>query len=375
MKYYAVIGAGFGDEGKGLVTSSLALTLAKPIVVRYNGGHQAGHTVCTGEFRHVFSNFGSGTLFDVPTLWSRFCTFDPVAAAHECNMLRSNGFKPKLYVDLNCPVVTPYDMRWNQRFEGKNNHGTTGVGFGQTLQREQDHYHLKVRDLFYPEVFEEKLKLIHEYYGEPWGEIFVEPLEIIKNYNKAIADLNQCVEYIDTFYQYDDLFEHFDSIIFEGAQGLMLDQEIGFFPHVTRSNTGLKNIMTLMKEWYLETELLDVIYVTRSYLTRHGKGLLPGESGNYHLKLKNIENETNVQNEHQGKLRYAPLNLPLLKYAIESDLGSVVSDPPNYHYLAITCQDQLHIPKALISSYLKIGFDRIIEFHGPESCRINQIEV
>jgi adenylosuccinate synthase len=81
----AVLGAGFGDEGKGLVTDWLCRSCAKPLVIRFCGGQQAGHTVAANGLRHVFSNFGAGTLRGVPTYFSRFCTIDPVGMINELN--------------------------------------------------------------------------------------------------------------------------------------------------------------------------------------------------------------------------------------------------------------------------------------------------
>ncbi len=369
---YAVIGAGFGDEGKGLVTSSLALTVDKPLIVRYNGGHQAGHTVCTGARYHTFSNLGSGTLFDVPTLWSRFCTVDPIALAFEANELFSQGFRPRMYIDLNCPVTTPYDVAANHMDNRMTNHGTVGVGFGQTLQRETDHYHFKVRDLLYPVAGLEKLKALHGYYGSPnvnFGELLETPEEVLKAYLKAMNKIITFASFVDTSADYDLITDTYKNFIFEGAQGLMLDQEIGFFPQVTRSNTGLKNIHVLLRELGT-TYRINPIYVTRSYLTRHGKGPLPGEDPTFKSSLKNIENEANKDGGFQGIFRYAPLNPELLKYAIASDLGSSPEYSIDKITLAVTCLDQ-HTPAVdLVSLKRQVGALDLIPFASPISKRI-----
>ena len=74
MKNFVIIGLGFGDEGKGLITDYFCSKLKNPLVIRFSGGHQVGHTVIYNDIRHMFSNFGSGTLRNIPTYWSKFCT-------------------------------------------------------------------------------------------------------------------------------------------------------------------------------------------------------------------------------------------------------------------------------------------------------------
>src|SRR5262249_22055292 len=105
-------------------------------------------------------------------------------------------------------------------------------------------------------------------------------------------------------------------VIFEGAQGLELDQEYGAFPHVTRSHTGLRNIMALAPE--LGVVALDVQYMTRAYKTRHGAGPLPGELGCRPSPY--VQDETNIPNEFQETLRFAPLDPLCLRDAIQHDL-------------------------------------------------------
>lgn len=128
-----VIGLGFGDEGKGMVTDFLCSHLpSSKIVTRFSGGHQAGHTVELKGYRHVFSNFGSGTLRGIPTYWSERCTVDPIGLVNELTILLNQGFKPRLYINQNCPITTPYDKSVQQikNREGVNQFNTCGVGFG-----------------------------------------------------------------------------------------------------------------------------------------------------------------------------------------------------------------------------------------------------
>src|SRR5207302_346428 len=128
------------------------------------------------------------------------------------------------------------------------------------------------------------------------------------------------------------------AVIFEGAQGLLLDQDRGWFPHVTRSNTGLKNVVALAHEAGIAA--LDVIYATRAYMTRHGAGPLPHEIAT--LPTPRVRDDTNLPNPHQGSLRFAWLDLDLLATTIAPDLGDArAAGLPATHRLAITCLDQI----------------------------------
>src|SRR6266436_2186871 len=108
MRARAVIGANFGDEGKGLVTDYLCATQGAGMVVRYNGGAQAGHTVVPPDrkYRHVFHHFGSGTMCGVPTFLSQFFVCNPLACMYEANELLALGVNPVLYAHPNCLVTT-----------------------------------------------------------------------------------------------------------------------------------------------------------------------------------------------------------------------------------------------------------------------------
>ena len=114
MNNKVVIGAGFGDEGKGLFTDYLCRNCENPLIIRFSGGQQAGHTVVADGLHHVFSNFGSGTLQGAPSYFSRFCTIDPVGIMNELDILMDKVMSPKLFIDVRCPVTTPYDIRRNQ---------------------------------------------------------------------------------------------------------------------------------------------------------------------------------------------------------------------------------------------------------------------
>jgi adenylosuccinate synthase len=343
MKQIAVIGLGFGDEGKGMVTSSLVNRYMSNkeykndeiIVVRYSGGHQAGHTINTVGIHHTFANFGSGTLQGVPTYWSPACTVDPVGLINEYKILfdKMNHHNDiTLFINKNCPVTTPYDIDENREIEKINQHGSCGVGFGTTIEREEEgNVHFCFGDLFNSTIMEIKLNLVASYYlPDETPQMDWSGLE---KFREAVQSITSS---IFTFRPVDDLPAHFHTHIFEGSQGLLLDKDIGFFPHVTRANVGSKALPSLN----------EVFYVTRAYQTRHGNGPMSNE---INLDLKNTENESNKKHKYQGAFRTGILDLDLLKYAIENDRKHSNAKKEN---LVITCMDQMKTFNLIVNSKL-----------------------
>jgi adenylosuccinate synthase len=313
----AVIGLGFGDEGKGLVTDYLCSQVEKPLVIRFSGGQQAGHTVVRNNIRHVFSNFGSGTLCGAPSYFAKFCTIDPVAIVNELAVLLDKGVQPLLFIDAQCPVTTPYDIVHNQE---THQHGSCGVGVGDTLNREENFYSLTFNDLFYPWVLETKLDLLQQFYPGK-NTTLLEFLEC--------CDIISHCDYIQKTHGFPK--EVYSDYIFEGSQGLLLDQRYGFFPHVTRSNTGAQNVVSLLGH-----ERLELYLVTRAYQTRHGKGPMSNEHLPHNIKQNPLE--TNQLNHYQGEFRRTLLDVSSLEYALNKD--EVIRESKNKN-LVITCLDQI----------------------------------
>ncbi len=333
----AVIGCGFGDEGKGKVVSFLCSNLENPIIIRFSGGHQAGHHVVINDrLDHVFSNFGSGTLQGFDTYWSKFCTVDPVGILNELDDLNKKGVKPKLYIDKNSPITTPYEKKINKVFDTINQHGSVGVGIGATYQREENFHSIVMSDLYYPSILKIKLDLLEKYYKFKHENI----MEFIDNCNEVIES-PEIILSDETFIK-----RNYENYIFEGSQGLLLDQHFGFFPHVTRSNTGSKNIL----EFGCKPQ---IILVTRAYQTRHGNGPMTNE--NIPNTIKNNPYERNFDYGMQGKFRKTILDLDLLKYAVNKD--DYIRE--NKFSLVITCMD-------LITEYTLTLFGKVYRFEREE---------
>jgi adenylosuccinate synthase len=335
MKISIVLGAGFGDEGKGRTVSYLVSQSKKPLVIRFSGGHQAGHTVFVNNKQHIFSHFGSGTLQNAPTYWSKFCTTYPIGLVNEWTALKDQGINSSIFIDPLSPVTTPFDVYANRYVNANNQHGTCGAGFGTTIERQENHYKLQFIDLFYHSVLEAKLKNIEDYYKAKGWVFSNEP--DFKNRMKCFFDSVDIINHYDIGNIQDFQFNDFDHVIFEGSQGLLLDKDIGFFPNVTRSNTTSENALALIDELFNTVEKdITTFFVTRCYQTRHGNGYMSDER---FLDLKNIENETNILNSYQGKFRTGYLDLSLLRYAIYRE---TLNNPKGIKYcLVVTCIDQL----------------------------------
>lgn len=358
MKYSIVLGTQFGDEGKGSFTNYLCSKSYRPLVIRFNGGHQAGHTVKHKDHKHIFSSFGSGTLQNVPTYWSRFCTIYPIAMKNEYLTLKKLGITPEIYIDPLCPITTPYDVIFNLNKDKQTKHGTVGVGFGTTIERQENFYKLYYQDLFNETVLEAKLNNIKNYYVKKGIILNSGFSEMMNDWYISLEILMKekiFVKHRMGFKNYNNVFNH---VIFEGAQGILLDMDFGFFPNVTRSNTTSKNVYTLLKELNLpinsvrnainssgmersfnEYFIIDTYYITRIYQTRHGNGFMSNE--NIKPNLINTETETNLDTGNQGVFRKSILDLNLIDYAIKSD--DIFSHNSRKH-LVITCLDQIEDP-------------------------------
>ena len=346
-----VIGANYGDEGKGLTTDYLANQ--DSLVVRFNGGSQAGHTVKTpAGHRHVFQHFGSGTLQGAGTLLSPFFVVNPLTFRKEHRTLTKMGFYPKTFIDIRCPVTTYMDMMINQDIEEQragNRHGSCGIGFGETLHREAEElFKFQVSDLLDTNDAIRKLTQIRKFYVEfrkfQLGlrklNDHIDSPEIMKRW---LQDVQYMLDH-STVCEWEGTGENFKGdIVFEGAQGLALDMHHRHFPHVTRSNTGLFNVGVLTQVANI-AEPVDVHYVTRTYVTRHGAGPLPHEISELNefdgKPYSGVKDDTNVENAYQGKLRFAFLDKNEFVHSVLLDLRKAKT--MNVHpKLVVTHADQL----------------------------------
>lgn len=332
MKAQIVVGTGFGDEGKGMTTDFLC-SHSDCVVVRFNGGHQAGHTVIRDNVKHVHSSYGSGTLLGKSSYISEYCCFYPPYIETERDVLSSKGVTPTLYIHPLAKLTTPYDIAYNRVRELRLNHGSVGVGIGATFERNSNNYKLHAADIMLPTLLATKLEQIKWYYdtlligySDEQMEYYLKVVkEEFEFFYKALA----CKSFKVAGYEY---LKQFPVIVFEGAQGIMLDMDFGTFPNVTYSYCTSKNAIQICR--VLNISDIEIHYVTRCYQTRHGNGWMSNENK---ISLINNEEEINVTDEWQGSLRIGELDTRLLNYAMNCD--DIYSFDYEKH-LHITCLDQ-----------------------------------
>lgn len=359
---FCVIGAGYGDEGKGLMTDYLVRKLTEndrpPVNVRFNGGGQAGHTVVCNDGRHVFSHVGAGSFAHASTFLSSAFIVNPVVLKKELAELKSKGVVPHIEVHPECAVTTTFDMMLNMLRElsrGDSRHGSCGLGINETVTRHLAGFPLTVDDVYNSSPSEVREKL--EYIRENWWEPKLAEIDLSKvqkedieqgmwawNIDVEIKILFDCARgFVSRNYAPIKNLSRRDVYVFEGAQGLELDEFMGEFPHVTRSQTGLQG--ALLAAAQIGVTNITPVYVTRAYKTRHGAGPLPYEGEKF--SDNEITDKTNVTGRWQGEFRYAPLCVDALKNIIHKDLELSRSLAErlririNSPQIAITCLDQV----------------------------------
>jgi adenylosuccinate synthase len=298
-------------------------------VVRFNGGANAGHTVVLPDgVRHVHRHFGSGTLRGIPTYLSEFFVCNPILFFNELKELQTLGLKPVVFAHPDCLVTTFIDMIINQEKEtrrGAKRHGSCGVGLWETVIRSKiPELKITYADLmFNRHTLEAKLlRICGKWSQYRIGRKIQEP--------EAIEHFLKCCEAFQWYVEPGGI-GRFNDVIMEGAQGLLLDQDNKQMqPHVTGSSTGMTNPEILFQRG--DFNEVEAYYVSRTYLTRHGAGLLPGEDS----QLSYVD-DTNIDGPWQGRLRFAPLD-DALKLRIAADAAGVP------HELVLTHCDQLTPP-------------------------------
>lgn len=355
---YGVVGAGWGDEGKGLSTDALSARLIaeghEVTVVRSNGGAQAGHGVESpeGEF-HVFHHIGAGTFAGAKTHLSRHFVAHPMVFGPEYDSLGSLCSRPEVSIDPRAIVTTPFDLAINQVAEvarGDSRHGSCGLGFGEAIERDENGPILRIADLVDPAIIQLKLnEIIKTWVPARLAALGVEKItdgmlrEIIIDAPQDLIEpfLKDCRRFMSLVdIRGDETLGANETIVFEGAQGLHLDMDLGDFPHVTRSHTGAFNMAKICAEAGIEE--LHPLYVTRAYATRHGNGPFPMDRGTSPLDGTKVTDRTNLDNEWQGSIRYAPLDMASQRAIVARDISrsrqtGVRISPA----LGITCLDQV----------------------------------
>jgi len=342
-----------GDSGKGTTTESVAQKKRAHTVIRFNGGAQAGHTVVTSDGRrHTFSQFSSATFIPgVETHLSRFMILSPFALLEEEEHLRRNGMDDaftRMTISEEALVITPFHSAANRLRElarGNGRHGSCGVGVGETvsdsIQFPKEAIHAK--DFRHKDILTRKLRAIQSRKREelkdaidfsrknPIAEYEIKILEM-SNVVNVIAErfvaLAEQVRIIEDGYL-SKILRRPGCVVFEGAQGVLLDEWRGFHPYTTWSTCTFDNANELLSE-HGYTGSIFKLGVVRAYATRHGPGPFVTED----IELTRfLPDSINTMNQWQREFRVGWFDIPATRYAIEA-CGGVDA-------LAVTCLDRL----------------------------------
>lgn len=372
-----VIGANYGDEGKGMMTRYFAVDANRqnknPIVVFHNGSAQRGHTVdYRPGCRHIFHHFGSGTGDGVPTFFAETFWVHPMEFAREYAELVQDGIYPQTYCDPRARVITPFDMlvdhateAWIALQRGEREYGS--CGYGTWCAIESRGYHAVYSVASYFGASEELLRYELE---DTWNSclavlirrgVDVEKLPEYKDYfipnswkkenliKHFISDLKFFLTHT-TITPFNSIGENFGSFIFENSQGLGLDKDVDNEWHTT-SKTGIINPYNILSNTDLEFKA-EVCYVSRSYATRHGVGPMDNETAKSTIN-EDMVDMTNVPNEFQGTLRYGYPEEKEMLQRIDKDFAAVAGDNKFSRTIAITHCNEFpnNIKDAIYESY------------------------
>lgn len=300
MEVKVVCGCNYGDCGKGLVSGCLAREAAekgnKILTVFFNGTGQRAHDF-EGVARHFMAageNYGSDTFYH------RMFVVDPI-------MLWLSKSTP--IIDPRCRVIFPCDVLYGQEREKQVKHGSCGFGLFAAVKRaEQMQEPYIIGDFFLSDsAFYRKIQ-----YTDNWYDYKPNEIHNLANFLRAVKWVKENCK----FGRLEDIAREYDTIIFEGGQGLLLDQaNVGGFPHLTPSSVGAYNIHSDIEKLGAP---LDLFYVSRSYMTRHGSGSMDMEVERESINPA-IVDSVNQPNDWQGSLRFGRIDIEKLYRRIEGD--------------------------------------------------------
>ncbi len=328
MKTIAIVGSQWGDEGKGKITDLLAQK--SNLVVRFQGGNNAGHTIIVEDKKIVLHLIPSGILH--PTCLSLIghgVVLEPEALINELAEVKKAGVSvtPENFkISSSCSVITSYHRIMDAVRESKGpvKIGTTGKGIGPAYEDKISRKGIKVSDLFDKKLLHAKLErnfiekkvLLDHLYDTEYPSI---DSEVTRLY-----ELGQQIQQFvcDSFSLIDQHTTQGSNILYEGAQGVLLDIDYGSYPFVTSSSTSYGGIFT--GAGAPKGKIDEVIGITKAYTTRVGEGPFPTELHSpIGEKIQRIGGEFGATTGR--KRRCGWLDLPLLKYSIKSSCISSIA--------------------------------------------------
>lgn len=280
-KNVVVIGTQWGDEGKGKIVDWLTDRVKG--VVRFQGGHNAGHTLVIGNKKTVLHLIPSGILHsDVNCYIGNGVVVSPAALIEEMEMLKNAGIDVQGHLKISeaCPVILPYHIAIDKAREaskGSSKIGTTGRGIGPAYEDKVARRAIRLQDLFIPSRFESKLKENLDYHNFILKNYFrVEEINFKKTYEETLASAEKIRPMIaDVPRLLFEAMKRGENLLFEGAQGSLLDVDHGTYPFVTSSNCVAG--AAAAGSGVGPQSLQYVLGITKAYTTRVGSGPFPTE--------------------------------------------------------------------------------------------------
>ena len=280
MPNVVVVGLQWGDEGKGKIVDFLSARAN--VVARYQGGHNAGHTVVINNEKFILHLIPSGILYKGKTcLIGNGVVVDPAALIEEINGLKERGVEiHDLFLSKNAHVIMPYHIaldRENEKLRGAKNIGTTGRGIGPCYCDKIGRAGVRVADLLQPHLLKEKLKANLFHINFLLENLYKAPgFDIEKICNEYVSYGEKLAQYIaDTDIIINKTISEKGNVLFEGAQGTLLDVDHGTYPYVTSSNAVAGGACTGLGVG--PTKISRVLGVVKAYTTRVGSGPFPTE--------------------------------------------------------------------------------------------------
>ena len=302
-----IVGSQLGDEGKGGVVDLYGD--AADVVVRYQGGDNAGHTVVEGDEEYKLSLVPSGAVRGKVGVLGNGCVVNPETLFEEMDTLRKRGLDPDVRVARRAHVILPYHrvldgIEEDVKSDSDKEVGTTGRGIGPTYEDKMGRRGVRVGDLLDPEGLREKLeyvvpqkrRLAEDVFGVETGEAFdVDSLyEQYREYGERLAEEDMA---IDAGNFLADRLDAGDELMFEGAQGTLIDIDHGNYPYVTSSNPTAGGAATGSG---LSPGVVgggEVVGIVKAYLTRVGSGPMPTELGGVEGDTPGYDEQGEGENE------------------------------------------------------------------------------
>ena len=275
MAGVVVVGSQWGDEGKGKITDYLAQKA--DLVVRYSGGNNAGHTIVYEGKKFALRLIPSGIFTAGEVIMGNGMVINPKAFLEEVSYLNDAGINTgKIHISDRAHVILPYHIEIDaleEKLRGESAIGTTGRGIGPAYVDKYDRCGIRIGEFVNEEIFKKRIHQVIEFKKQLYPQLNVDADSIFEEYKEYAKKMKSLV--CDTGALLDEALLNHKKVLFEGAQGAMLDIDYGTYPFVTSSNPGANGVCAGASIGPLYIN--EVIGIVKAYTTRVGAGAFPTE--------------------------------------------------------------------------------------------------